>query len=63
MYKPLRLAHHEFADFYAELCDVMCREQLGIPDDDPFQHTSPEARRVALAIETRLANNGYLEYR
>jgi hypothetical protein len=61
--KTLRLTHHEFAEFYGELCDVICRKDLNIPNDDPFSHTSPLAREVALLIVDRLASAGWLEYR
>jgi hypothetical protein len=61
--KAMRLTHHEYAEFYNELCDVICREDLHIPDEDPFRHTSSEARRKALNICKRLALAGYLEYR
>jgi hypothetical protein len=61
--QPLRLTHHEFAEFYGELCDVMCRDLLGISDGDPFHHTSDEARRVSMLVVDRLADCGYLEYR
>ncbi len=60
---PLRLTHRQMPDFFSLLCDVVERDMLGIPDDDPFMHTSTEARDLALKIEERLANEGYLEYR
>jgi len=61
--QPLRLTHHEFAQFYGEICDVFYREHAGIPDDDPFHHTSEVSRRFAMKLVDRLANEGYLEYR
>lgn len=59
----LRLTHHEFADFYGELCDIVYREDASLPEGAPYYHTSSEARRKALAIVNRLADTGYLEYR
>lgn len=59
----LRLTHHEFADFYGELCDVIYRRDVGLAADGPLRHTSPLAREKAMEIVTRLADTGYLEYR
>lgn len=63
MKHPLRLTHKQFAEVYGELCDVICREDLNISDEDPYHHTSDVARRKAMAIVDRLTNVGYLEYR
>lgn len=63
MTKAIRLNHHEFADFYGHLCDVIEREILKIPDSDPFSHTSKEARALSMKLVDRLAAEGYLEYR
>ena len=62
MKKMLRLNHHEFADFYSELCDVICRHDLGLEEGDGLRHTSAYARKVALLIVERLANEDYLQY-
>ncbi len=61
--KAIRLTHHEFAAFYGELCDVLTRYMLNIPEDDSLRHTCSEARKVALQVVDRMANEGYLEYR
>jgi hypothetical protein len=62
-FQPLRLSHTEFADFYGHLCDIICRDDLGIPETDENNHTSKHARTVAMDICDRLANEGWLEYR
>lgn len=61
--KPLRLNHHQFAEFYANLCDVVYRDDAHLEPYDDFMHTSLHARKVALEIADRLAMAGYLEYR
>lgn len=62
-YQPLKLTHLQCAKFYAELCDVIARENYHIDEDDPYLHTSSEARRIAMLVLERLANCGYVEYR
>jgi hypothetical protein len=45
-----KLSFNEESELYADLCNVICRDQLGIPEDDPFSHTSDAAREVASEI-------------
>lgn len=37
-------------EFYAKLCNVVCREALQIPDADPNMHTSDFARAVSARV-------------
>lgn len=63
MKKPLRLTHHEFAEFYSELCDAIYCDEVGLTPAGSFHHTSAEARRKAMVVVDRIADAGYLEYR
>lgn len=50
----------EFAKLYADLCNVICRFDLNISDDDPFSHTSDVARAVVNRIIAILEDHGLL---
>jgi hypothetical protein len=50
-----KLSFDQDINLYADLCDAVCREALGIPDDDPFCHTSDLSRATANRIMAVLA--------
>lgn len=58
---PRRLSAEEQTELYSDLCDAVCREALGIPDDDPFKHTSDVSRATANRIMRVLVNRGLLD--
>lgn len=67
--KKIRIGHALSVDdkavLFSRLCDTLCRElwadRYGILPDDGIEHTSDEARRVAMAIFDRLGlwEDGY----
>jgi hypothetical protein len=49
-----------YALLYGELCDVICRFDLEIPDDDPHMHTSEYARTLSTKIMKRLEQVNFI---
>lgn len=45
-------------EFYAELCNIFARLLYDIPDDDPFIHTSSEARKLAMQVVDKIEEYG-----
>ena len=48
----------DFPLLYADLCNIVARLLYDIPEDDPFMHTSKEARAATNAILEVLDNHG-----
>lgn len=50
----MELSVDDYTEAYSRVCDALCRalwaDRYGIAPDDPFMHTSSEARRVANAV-------------
>lgn len=59
--QPLRLSWgDQFAALYAELCDVIYRDDMDVHPSNPHHHTSAHARKVADAIIERLEATHFL---
>lgn len=59
--QSLRFDQGQLVEFYSILCDAVYRVETGLAEEDGFRHTSPQARKIALAIEKRLIAEGYIE--
>lgn len=47
----------DLAELFGDVCDAAARPLYGIPDDDPFGHTSSMAREIAGRVLDVLARH------